>query len=235
MPQASQPDVTILVPALNEEGTIRELVGRLLALEISKEIIVIDDGSTDGTTAILAEFGSQLVVLRNEQRTGKGMAIRKGLESATGKVVVIQDADLEYFPEDLPALVAPILEGKEEVVYGVRFANGLPQDMALPNKLVNILLPWTVRLLFGHKVTDEATCYKAFRRELLLEMDLECIRFEFCPEVTAKTFRLGRTICELPIRYEPRSKKAGKKIRWTDAPEAFWTLWKYRSWKASRK
>ncbi len=228
MPEAELPDVTILVPALNEQDTIRELIERLLALPIRSEVVVIDDGSTDGTPGVLAEFAGRIVVLRNERPQGKGMAIRKGLEVATGKVVAIQDADLEYFPEDLPTLVRPILDGSQSVVYGTRFSKGLTKGMALPNKVVNVLLVWAVRLLFWRWITDEATCYKVFRRDVLLRMRLQCRRFEFCPEATAKAIRLGERIFEAPIRYAPRSKAAGKKIRWTDGVEAFWTLLRYR-------
>ena len=222
------PDVTILVPALNEQNTIAEVVERLLALPLTVQVIVMDNGSTDATPQILAGFGDRIEVLRSEEKTGKGDSIRLALPQAKGKVVVIQDADLEYFPEELPLLVEPILAGKAGVVYGTRFALGLPKDMALPNKIVNKLLAWAVGLLFFRKVTDEATCYKAFRRDLLERMHLQCHRFEFCPEVTAKSIRLGERILEVPIRYEPRTKDAGKKIRWTDAPEAFWTLLKHR-------
>lgn len=228
MPETSPPDVTILVPALNEEATIGEVVDRLLAMPIPKQIIVIDDGSDDKTPVILDKYGSQITVLRNEQRTGKGAAIRKALPFAAGKAVIIQDADLEYAPEQIPALVKPIVEGKEKAIYGTRFLHGFPAGMAFANKLVNLLLAWSVRLLYFRKITDEATCYKAFDRELLLRMNLECVRFEFCPEVTAKAFRLGQRIVEVPIKYEPRTKVAGKKIRWTDAPEAFWTLLRWR-------
>lgn len=228
MPDAAQPDVSILVPALNEQDTLPELLERLFAVPLRTEIIVIDDGSTDRTPDILLQHTDRVLALRNDRPTGKGMAIRRGLEHATGKVVVIQDADLEYFPEELPTLVRPILDGKADVVYGTRFSRGMPAGMALPNKLVNVLLAWSVRLLFWRRITDEATCYKAFRRDVLERMNLECRRFEFCPEVTAKAIRLGRRIHEVPIRYVPRSKEAGKKIRWTDAPEAFWTLLKHR-------
>jgi glycosyltransferase involved in cell wall biosynthesis len=228
MPQEATPEVTILVPALNEEDTIRELLERLLALEIESQIIVIDDGSTDKTPKILEEYKDRIMVLRNNKPGGKGAAIVQGLDFATGKAVVIQDADLEYRPEELPDLVRPILTGDKNVVYGTRFSRGMPSGMALPNKVVNVLLVWTVRLLFGRKLTDEATCYKAFRRELLQDMNLACQRFEFCPEVTAKAVRLGEQIYEVPISYEPRTKLAGKKIRWQDAPEAFWTLLKHR-------
>ena len=189
---------------------------------------MIDDGSTDMTPTILERYKDRIRILRNEQKGGKGNAIRQALPFATGRVVVIQDADLEYSPEELPALVAPILDGKANVVFGTRFAHGLPRGMALPNKLVNVLLAWSVRLLFFRSLSDEATCYKAFRTDVLRKMNLECQRFEFCPEVTAKSIRLGEKILEVPISYEPRTKAAGKKIRWTDAPEAFWTLLKHR-------
>lgn len=228
MPAGEPPEVTVIVPALNEQDTIAEVVERLLALPLRVQVIVVDDGSTDRTPEILAGYKDRITVLRNEQRGGKGSAIRQALPHAAGTAVIIQDADLEYFPEEIPSLVKPILEGKETVVYGTRFSQGLPKGMALPNKIVNILLAWAVRILFFRKVTDEATCYKAFRRDVLVDMHLSCRRFEFCPEATAKAIRLGHHIQEIPIRYEPRTKEAGKKIRWTDAPDAFWTLLKHR-------
>lgn len=216
------------MPALNEENTIAEVVNRVLALPLRVELIVIDDGSSDRTPEILRTFGGRMSVLRNDNPSGKGAAIRKAIPYATGVATVIQDADLEYRPEEIPALVQPILEGKANVVFGSRFMHGLHPGMALPNRIVNRLLPLAVRLLFGAKLTDEATCYKAIRTDVLRKMKLECTRFEFCPEVTAKALRLGETIHEVPISYDPRSKQAGKKIRWTDAPDAFWTLFKHR-------
>ncbi|MEZ0327500.1 MAG: glycosyltransferase family 2 protein [Fimbriimonas sp.] len=228
MPQLERPDVTVLVPALNEQDTIAEVVERLLKLPLTTEVIVIDDGSTDRTPAILASYGDRIQVLTNAARGGKGNAIRQALPFATGQTVAVQDADLEYAPEELPRLIQPILDGKANVVYGTRFSQGMPKGMALPNKVVNVLLAWAVRVLFGKKITDEATCYKVFKTSTLRQMNLQCQRFEFCPEVTAKSFRLGEKILEIPISYVPRSKAAGKKIRWTDAPEAFWTLLKHR-------
>jgi len=222
------PQVSAIVPALNEQHTLGEVVERLLALPLDVQVIVVNDGSTDGTASVLSSFGSRILVLTNERPGGKGMAIRQALAHAVGEAVIIQDADLEYFPEDIPSLVRPILEGHANVVYGSRFSKGFPKGMALPNKIVNVLLAWAVRLLFWRRITDEATCYKAFRRTLLQSMNLKCKRFEFCPEVTAKALRRGETILEQPIRYVPRTKTAGKKIRWTDAPDAFWTLVKYR-------
>jgi glycosyltransferase involved in cell wall biosynthesis len=228
MPDVAHPEVTVLVPALNEQDTIAEVIDRLLALPLTSEIIVIDDGSTDRTPQILGGYGDRIRVLTNVQRGGKGNAIRQALPFATGETVVVQDADLEYAPEELPRLIQPILDGKANVVYGTRFSKGMPKGMALPNKVVNVLLAWSVRLLFGKKITDEATCYKAFRTSTLRRMNLTCQRFEFCPEVTAKSLRMKEAIMEVPITYVPRSKAAGKKIRWTDAPEAFWTLLKHR-------
>ncbi len=225
------PDVTIIVPALNEEDTIGEVVERLLAVPLATQVIVVDDGSTDRTPEVLRQYAGKILVITNPQRGGKGAAIRQALPHATGTATIIQDADLEYLPEEIPKVVQAILEGKESVVYGTRFARGMPEGMALPNRLVNWMLAWSVRLLFLRRITDEATCYKAFRTDLLQSMDLECKRFEFCPEATAKAIRLGNHIREVPITYIPRSKKAGKKIRWTDAPEAFWTLLKYRFWR----
>lgn len=228
MPDGAPPDLTVLIPALNEQDTLGEVLDRLLALPMRLQIIVIDDGSTDRTPDILAGYGDRIEVVRNAQRSGKGNAIRQALPHAKGEVVIIQDADLEYFPEEIPKLVEPILSGQANVVYGTRFSEGLPKGMALPNKIVNKLLAWSVGLLFFRRLTDEATCYKAFRKSVLDQMHLQCRRFEFCPEVTAKAIRLGETIVEVPISYVPRTKHAGKKIRWTDAPEAFWTLLKHR-------
>lgn len=228
---SQEPDVTVIVPALDEHATIREVVDRLLALPLNLQVVVVDDGSTDDTPTILASYGDKITVVTNPMPSGKGMAIRKGLVYAHGTVVIIQDADLEYSPEEIPMVVEPILSGLYGVVYGTRFLHGMHEKMEFPNRVVNVMLRWTVKLLYGRKLTDEATCYKAFKRELLEEMELECERFEFCPEVTAKAIRMGEHIHEVPIQYEPRSMEAGKKIRWTDAPDAFWTLFKYRFWR----
>ena len=230
-----QPDLTILIPALNEEATIREVLERCLAVPLSKQIVVINDGSTDSTAEILKSFGEKIEVVTNPKPSGKGNAIRKALNLIKGKTVIVQDADLEYSPEQIPTLIQPILDGSASVVFGTRFANGFPSSMAFPNKLVNFLLAVSVRLLFGKKISDEATCYKALRSDVLQAMNLECQRFEFCPEVTAKTFRLGLSIIEVPIDYVARNKKEGKKIRWYDAPEAFWTLLRYRFWKPTQQ
>jgi glycosyltransferase involved in cell wall biosynthesis len=226
----TQPEVTVIVPALNEGDTIREVVERVLNIPLRVQLIVVNDGSTDGTGEILREYGDRIIAIHRDRPGGKGNAIREALPRATGKSVIVQDADLEYFPEEIPTVVGPILAGNAKVVYGTRFHSGLPRDMALPNKVVNVLLALAVRVLYGYRLTDEATCYKAFDTPLIQGFGLECQRFEFCPEVTAKSLRSQIAIQEVPIRYVPRTKDAGKKIRWTDAPEAFWTLLKYRRW-----
>ncbi len=224
-------DVSIIIPALNEEATIRAVVDRCLALPLSVQVIVVNDGSADKTLEILQSYGERITLLTNEKPSGKGHAIVQALPYALGVATIVQDADLEYSPEQIPSLVHPILDGKSHVVFGTRFANGFSKDMALPNKVVNVMLAWSVRILFAEKISDEATCYKAFRTSLLKTFDLQCTRFEFCPEVTAKALRSNQKIHEVPIDYIPRSKAAGKKIRWYDAPEAFWTLLRYRFWK----
>ena len=221
-------DVTIILPAYNEEKTIGEIIRRLAALPIDKEIIVVDDASTDATPEEIKNSGIDVFHITQPHNQGKGAAIRAALAQANGEVTIVQDADLEYDPDEIPKLVQPVIDGKTDIVYGSRFMSGMNKRMALPNKVVNKLLVWAVAVLFGRKITDEATCYKAIRTSVLRDMNLQCNRFEFCPEVTAKAMRMRKQIIELPIDYEPRSKAAGKKIRWTDGVEAFWTLLRHR-------
>lgn len=222
------PRLSIILPAYNEQDTIGEVISRLAELPIDKEIIVVDDASTDFTADEVKKANTEIIHLTQPHNQGKGAAIRAALAVAKGEVCIIQDADLEYDPSEIPKLVQPILDGEVDVVYGSRFINGMNPKMAVPNRVVNVLLVWAVALLFGRKLSDEATCYKAIRTSVLRNMHLQCERFEFCPEVTAKAIRMGKQIKELPISYEPRSKAAGKKIRWTDGVEAFWTLFKHR-------
>ncbi|MFN3983818.1 MAG: glycosyltransferase family 2 protein, partial [Caldilinea sp.] len=153
-----EPLASVIVPIYNEEGTLLELLERLRRAPFRKEIIVVDDGSTDKTPDILAEQ-RDIVAIRHERNRGKGAAIRTALQHATGDIIVIQDADLEYDPNEIPRLIEPIVQGKARVVYGSRFWRGLPKDMPLPNKIANVLLVWAVRLLFRWRITDEATCY----------------------------------------------------------------------------
>lgn len=218
--------LSVLIPAFNERDTIEKALARVRELGPEVEIVVVDDASTDGTREILEAYPG-IVLVRHPVNQGKGMAIRTALEHATGDVVAIQDADLEYDPQDLPRLVEPIARGEARVVYGSRFLRGRPR-MELPNYICNRLLAWTANLLFGARLTDEATCYKVFDRKLLRSIKLDCRRFEFCPEVTAKVRKRGERIVELPIAYDPRSYDSGKKIRAWDGVVALWTLLKYR-------
>lgn len=217
------------MPVYNERETIAEALRRVKAAPGEKEILVVDDASTDGTRELL-QADPEIRLLLHPENRGKGAAIRTALAAVTGDVVIIQDADLEYDPADYPLLVEPIRRGEARVVYGSRFLTGRP-DMRWPNLLCNRLLALAANLLYRAGITDEATCYKAFDAALLRELPLACRRFEFCPEVTAKLRRRGIRILEAPIRYTARSFDAGKKIRARDAIEAFWTLLRYRFWK----
>lgn len=224
--------LSVIVPVHNEESTIDEVIRQVREVDLGDmglELVIIDDASTDGTPSRLDAHQAEpgLTVLTHTRNQGKGAAIRTGLGSVTGDVVVIQDADLEYDPHDYPDLIKPIAEGTADVVYGSRFM-GTVENMAFANLVANKVLAWAATILFGARITDEATCYKAFRTELLRSFDLECQRFEFCPEVTAKTLRRGYRLVEVPIRYHARTVEAGKKIRATDGLEAIWTLLRYR-------
>ena len=224
--------LSVIVPVHNEESTIEEVIRQIRAVDLgdtAKEIIIVDDASTDSTPRQLdaLEGEPDLTVLVHESNRGKGAAIRTGLASTTGDIVLIQDADLEYDPKDYPRLIEPIVDGDADVVYGSRFL-GTAENMALPNLVANKLLAWSATLLFGKRITDEATCYKVFRSDVLSSFDLECERFEFCPEVTAKALRRGYRLVEVPISYHARTVEAGKKIRATDGLEAIWTLFRFR-------
>ena len=218
--------LSVVIPAYNERDTIQEALRRVRALDADLEVIVVDDASTDGTAELL-ESEPGVVLLRHPENRGKGMAIRTALERVTGDVVAVQDADLEYDPQDLLRLMAPIARGEARVVYGSRFLKGRP-PMQLPNYVCNRVLAWTTNLLYGARLTDEATCYKVFDASLVRSLPLTCRRFEFCPEVTAKVRKRGERILELPISYHPRSYDSGKKIRWWDGVIALWTLIKFR-------
>jgi dolichol-phosphate mannosyltransferase len=227
--------LSVVIPVYNEVRTIDELLRRVLAAPYEKQVIVVDDGSTDGTTEVLEKWEGhpQLLLLQHSKNRGKGAAIRTGLDHADCRYTIVQDADLEYDPDDYPAVIEPLLSGEAKVVYGSRYirrADGPRRRWSLSRCAV-LALNVCVRLLYGVRLTDEATCYKAFPTAMLRTMDLECERFEFCPEVTAKTCRLGVPILEVPIRYDARSRRAGKKIRWTDGVEALATLWRWRRWR----
>jgi len=219
--------LSVIIPAYNERGTIAEVIARVRASPVDKEIIVVDDASADGTAEIVLSLaGPDLKLIRQPENQGKGAAIRRGLREASGDVVIIQDADLEYDPADYPRLIAPIAAGEADVVYGTRAPRF--EGMRWQNRLFNWIAAWLANLLFRAGITDEATCYKVFRTEVLRSIPLACRGFEFCPEVTAKLGKRHIAIREVPVRYTARSIQAGKKIRWWDGVVALWTLIKYR-------
>jgi len=228
--------LSILIPAYREQATIAEILRRVAAIDTTavgfdKEVIVCDDGSDDDTFAIAtaaAAADPTIRVVKHDRNQGKGAAIRTALAAARGDYCLIQDADLEYEVSDYPALLRPAAAGAE-VVYGSRFlANPRPTGMATANFIANRMLSTTANLLYGLSITDEATCFKLFRTDLLRSLDLECTGFEFCPEVTAKLGRRGIPIVEVPIAYTARALADGKKVRWTDGVEAMWVLLKHR-------
>ncbi|HEX6545704.1 MAG TPA: glycosyltransferase family 2 protein [Bryobacteraceae bacterium] len=225
--------ISIIIPVYNEFPTLHKVLERVLEAPLPenclKEVIVVDDGSTDGTTQVLRERCRTGVIMAHHSTVnqGKGAALRTGIDLASGDIILIQDGDLEYDPNDYAAMVLPILRGETDVVYGSRF-RGAARGMAWPNLIANRILTGTANLLYGQRLTDQATAYKAFRATLLKQLPLQCVRFEFCPEVTAKLSRLGHRISEVPISYNARGIADGKKIRATDGLEALWTLVKYR-------
>lgn len=223
------PLLSIIVPIYNEEELLPEVLEHVRALPIRKELILVDDHSSDRTPDILALENERhdTTVLRHEKNRGKGAAIVTGLRAATGDVVIIQDADMEYDPQDILKVVQPIYDGEVSVSYGSRFL-GRVIGMRLPNRIANWLLAWLVTILYGQRITDEATAYKAFRREIIDGLDLQCQRFEFCPEVTAKVLKQGTRIKEVPVVYRARTFEEGKKIGYKDFFSAVWTLVKNR-------
>jgi dolichol-phosphate mannosyltransferase len=219
--------VSVIVPVYNEAAHLNELLQAIQASPVKKEIIVVDDGSTDGTREKLQALPpmDDVTVVFHEKNCGKGAAIRTALAHARGEYVLIQDSDLEYDPQDYPGLLGPLEQGRANVVYGVRPDR---PERGLRFFLGAKLLTHLTNLLYGAGIHDEATCYKVFRRSVLGQLQLECQRFEFCPEVTAKLCRMGEKIEEVPISYHPRSAVEGKKIRHADGWLAIWTLIHYR-------
>jgi glycosyltransferase involved in cell wall biosynthesis len=213
-----------LIPCFNERSTILEIVRRVKAIPLDVEIIIVDDGSTDGTRALLGNLeDDHCKVLLHDRNRGKGMAIRTALPAATGELVVVQDADLEYDPQDLLRLVQVFRETNATVVYGSRNLRGNARSYH-SFYWGGRVLSWLTTLLYFCRITDEPTCYKMFRTDLLKSLDLKCEGFEFCPEVTAKVLRRGHRVVEVPISYSPRNFSEGKKIRWIDGFQAIRVL-----------
>ena len=220
--------LSILIPVYNECDTILEIVKRVQAVPFDKEIIVVDDGSTDGTRDLLPRVQEQgITVLYHETNQGKGAAIRTALARATGDIIVIQDADLEYDPRDYNQLLQPIVEGRVKVVYGSRFL-GPRMAMFFWHMIANKLLTLMTNILYDAILSDMETGYKAFRADIIKAIPLRSRRFDFEPEVTAKVLKRGNRIYEVPISYFGREYREGKKIGLKDAFVAVWTLLKYR-------
>jgi len=225
--------VSVIVPVYNEAAHVDGLLRAIHASPVKKEIIIVDDGSSDGTREKLQSMplAGDVTVVFHEMNCGKGAAIRTALEYARGEYVLIQDSDLEYDPQDYSALLQPLERREANVVYGVRPDR---PERGLRFFLGAKLLTHLANLLYGAGIHDEATCYKVFRRSLIAQVRLECHRFEFCPEVTAKLCRMGEKIAEVPVSYVPRSAGEGKKIRHSDGWLAIWTLLRYRFSRSSR-
>ena len=228
------PVLSVIVSVYNESSTIEETLRRVDAAPIDKEIIVVDDGSTDGTANILQNLDrdpgsiAKLQVLFQQPNQGKGSAVRRGISHAIGEIVLIQDADLEYDPEDYPQLLQPILDGRADVVYGSRFLGGPHRALFFWHYAGNRFLTLLSNLLTNLNLSDMETGYKAFRREIFEEVTIKSDRFDFEPEITVKVAKKGYRIYETPISYSGRSYKDGKKITWRDGIKAIWALFRYR-------
>jgi glycosyltransferase involved in cell wall biosynthesis len=224
--------LSIIVPVYNEAKTVQQVIRRLLEipLPVAREIVVVNDGSTDGTTDVLNEIPpvpGVLSIVHAQANGGKGSAIRIGLQQARGTIIAIQDADLELDPVQLAGLVQPIVDGEAEVVYGSRFLSGRPAGPWL-SITANRGLTTVTNLLFGARLTDMETCYKIMRTPIARSLRLESNRFDIEPEITAKLLRQRRRIVERPVRFDPRNRASGKKIRWRDGFHAIAVLLKYR-------
>ena len=223
--------ITFLVPAYNEEATIRELLDKVWALDLEREIVIVDDGSTDATAALIEEWkqGRDGVVLLRKPNGGKGSALRAGIPLVTGDIVVIQDADLEYDPADVPELLVPILSGRADVVYGSRLSGGRPQRAFLFWHLLgNRLLTFLTNILFNTTLSDMETGYKVFRAVVLRSLKLTESSFGIEPEITGQVCKRKLRLYELPISYYGRTYEEGKKITWRDGFRAVWVLLRVR-------
>ena len=222
--------LSVLIPVYNEKNTIREIIKRVQDTGLATEIVIVDDGSRDGTREILAEYDGKngIRVILHEKNAGKGAALRTAIQSATGDVMLIQDADLEYDPREYAGLLKPIEENMADVVYGSRFLGAPHRAILFWNMIANKLLTLMTNILYNNILTDMETGYKVFRREVVSGMKLRANRFDFEPEFTAKILKSKVRVFEVPITFNPREYDEGKKIGIWDAFEAVWALLKYR-------
>ena len=223
------PLLSVVMPVFNERDTIEEIIQRVLAVDLRIELIVIDDASTDGTPEILGRLQKAhgFVLLKQPRNAGKGAALRRGFAAVTGDIVIIQDADLEYSPEEYPQLTELICAGRADVVYGSRFL-GRHRVFLLTHYMGNRLLTFIANLLFNTMLSDMETCYKVMRTDVLRSMELKSDGFGIEPEITAKVFKRRYRVYEVPISYDGRGYEEGKKITWRDGFVALWVLLKYR-------
>ena len=223
-------NLTVIIPVYNEIQTIAEILKRVRATGLAWEILIVDDGSTDGTRAFLETLSGdeQVRVILHERNQGKGAAVVTGIRASRGDVLIIQDADLEYDPREYPELLRPIEEGMADVVFGSRFLGAAHRAILFWNMIANKLLTFATNILYNNILTDMETGYKVFKREVVANMKIHARGFEFEPEFTAKILKSHVRVFEVPIRFNPREYSEGKKIKMSDAFVAVWTLLKYR-------
>lgn len=222
--------ISVIVPAYNEIKTIREIIDRVKDTGRVDEILVVDDGSTDGTREVLHELNAagSIRALFHEKNSGKGAAVMTGIRNAVGDIIIIQDADLEYNPNEYPNLLKPIEDGMADVVYGSRFLGQARRPILFWNMVANKILTFVTNILYNNILSDMETGYKVFKRELVKDIPIHARRFDFEPEFTAKILKRKYRLYEVPIAFYPRDYSEGKKIKMWDAFEALWTLIKYR-------
>ena len=225
----NKPKLSVVIPVYNEASTVLELIDKVRAVDIDKELVIVDDGSSDGTRNILEKIDiPEVRVFFQDSNSGKGAALRRGFAEVRGDIVIIQDADLEYDPAEYPQLIEPIVSGKADVVYGTRFAGGTHRVLFFWHYLGNRLLTLLSNMLSNLNLTDMETCYKVMRADVVRRLDIRSKRFAVEPEMTAKFAKMKLRIYEVPISYYGRDYSEGKKIDWRDGVSAIWNILRFR-------